>query len=262
MASKKNRKREVNEQTLLRDTFAEYELLTAEEEKALLMRRDDMDAREKLVCHNARLVMSIVRKYEYVSELSFGDLFQIGVEGLLAAIRGFDLEMGVRLSTYATDAIRGNVKKNIRKNSSVYVPDSVKTDINNLTICEKKLAQILNRKPEPEEIAAALNISVEELEQRQAIRENIQAVSLSQSLYGDEDTTLEDTIEDPADLEEKLDLYIALDRLNHREREIIRLHHDLGLSQAEIAIRLGVSKQRIQQLEKAAMEKLKEYLSV
>jgi len=264
MASKRqNAKRDFDEQTMLREVFKEYTLLTAQEERALLMRKDDMDAREKLVCHNCRLVWSIVEGYQYVSDFSFGDLFQLGVEGLMYAINHFDLARDVKLSTYATKCIHGYVVRCIQKNSSIHISEKMMANIYDMVMCERNLTKQLGYVPKPEEISKKLNISLEELEKRRVIQGYIKPMSLSHGFCDDDDKTLEDTIEDNTDLDKNLvmqDLHAALDSLDPREKMIIRLYYGLdmekGQSLTKIAKQMEISKQRVQQIKDKAMNKL------
>lgn len=258
-----------DERAALMKEIGEFQLLSQEEERELLVCKDDREVREKLICHNLRLVSSIVKRYQNVSDLSFADLFQLGTEGLIHAIDLYDIAYQTKLSTYATKVIKGYIVRGLQKSSGVHISDEVSRGVWDVTQCETYLTQQLGCFPTAEQVAQELGISLEELEKRKNIQELLKPLSLSHPHA--EDQTLGDTIEDETDLDrdlelEKLreDMRATLDRLNPRERHILILHYGINaeesMSQEKIAEQLGVSKQRIQQIEKGAMKKLRALL--
>lgn len=261
---KKNKNYE--EWCVFREVFKEYKELTPEQERALLERRDDADAVEQLICHSYRKIHYIIKNYQYVTaDLSYGDLYQLAVESLMSAIRDYDLAYDVRLFTFAGTVIRRDILRCIRKNSTVRVSDELLSKIYTVIRCEKELTQELERSPTPEEIAKKLDITMEELEKRKLVQSCIKPESLSQPCFGEvSEIILADTIEDEnSDPDQNLivqDLHTAMSFLTPREEETIRLYYgfdgDKPLSQAEIAQKMGLSKQRIQQIESRAFQKL------
>lgn len=253
-------------QTMLMEEIGKFRLLSSQEERALLICKNDDAVREKLICHNLRLVCSIVKRYQSVSDFAFCDLFQLGTEGLIHAIDLYDLAYETRLSTFATKVIKRYVERSLAQYSEIHISDGIRHNLWNVTWCEIYLTQQLGCMPTPSQIADELNITLEELEKRREIQKLIRPLSLS--LPCSENAELGDNIEDIFDMDQNLiveklrqDIRTALDRLNPRERHILILHYGIGseepISQEKIAEQLGISKQRIQQIEKSAIKKLR-----
>ena len=265
--ARKRRTEAEYERKLFFEAFQEYKILNAKEERALLMRKNEIDARNQLICHNYRLIFSIAKKYQYLSDYSVYDLFQFGVVGLIEAIENYDPTYDTRLSTLAYRTIQCEVIRRINQNSAVGISENLMKAINEMVLCQRELTSLLEREPMPRELAEKLKISLEELERRRKLHDIIKPISLSQTVYDDEKKTLSDILEDSTDLDEVLDkdlryekLYAALSSLASREQEILRLYYGFdmqkALSQPEIARQMGISKQRVQQIVAKAIETL------
>lgn len=252
--------------------------LSREAERELLLRKEDPAAREALIFHNLRFVISVVKKYQHVSEASFWDLFQLGVEALIGAIEEYNPDYDTRLSTFAKKRIAGCVRRAIRLYRAFYLSEYMDDMLIDMAVAEKKLTAEMERMPTDNELADALNISLEELEKRKEIRKQITPVSLYSAINEEDDQTLADLLEDDSmELDEMLYLqeryrmiHCALDSLNDdnetvaRQKKVIYLRYGLlhgkKLSQAKIAEQMGVSKQMVQQIEKGAKKKLADIL--
>ena len=255
----------------LKQVLQEYKPLTPEQERELLLRKEAPDARELLVYHNLRLVSSIVTDYQHISEANYMDLFQLGVEGLFKAIKGYDPDEGASFSTYATRCISGHVLRAVLEYRAFHLTEYTDKQLREMSVAEKKLTAELERRPTDDELAEELKISLEKLKKRKAIQEQTTAVSLHYGINGEDDQPLENFIEDDdMDLDEQLihlnqarEVHKALNQLNPREKRVIMLHYGFvqeeGISQEKIAQQMGISKQRIQQVEMAAMKKLRKY---
>jgi RNA polymerase primary sigma factor len=221
-------------------------LLTAQEERELARRKDegDEEAKKKLIESNLRLVMSITRNYVN-SGVPLLDLIQEGNLGLIRAVEKFDYKMGYKLSTYATWWIRQAVTR---------------------AIADQVLTQKLNRDPLPHEIAKESGFEVKRVNELLDLVED--PVSLDtpvgdgDSIYGDmlEDVNAEQPDMALAELLRGIELQIALEKLSDRMRHVLELR--FGLAGAtpktleEVGTELGVTRERVRQLESRALREL------
>lgn len=222
-----------------------------------------VSSKEELVNGNLKLVLSILRRYQNRCD-NMDDLFQIGCVGLIKAIDNFDLSHEVRFSTYAVPMIIGEIKRYLRDNNSIRVSRSIK-DLS-LKIMRKKeeLIGILGREPTNSEICNELGIS--EYELASAIDSSKDLVSMFEPIYNDGTDTiyLEDQLEDKKnnlfDLETKLALYEALDKINDKEKYIILKRYIYGKTQVELAEELGISQAQISRIEKNGIDTIKKLI--
>ena len=246
----------------------QYKLLTREEEIELV--NSGEDGRMKLVEHNLRLGVSIAKKYRGQG-VSFGDLIQAANEGIMTAARKFDVNKGYKFSTYATWWARQGVKREIANTSrNIRIPAEVHDNIAKIKrVIEQYLKENNGKMPTDEEICNLSNISLENL--LIAKKHMNSTLSLSNPLKNDEsnDAVLGDFIEDDSlQLDSELDAYFyegfkkLFDNsiLNDREKEIIKLRYGFYGSvynYEEIGKIIKVSKERIRQIEKHAIRKLR-----
>jgi RNA polymerase primary sigma factor len=244
-----------------------YPRLTEQEELELAKRcaQGDEEAVRTMVSANLRLVVAIAKRY-YNGSVPLLDLIQEGAIGLLTAARKFDFSRQVRFSTYAAKWIRQGVMRYIVNNCEpIRVPAHTADLIRRVTLARDELTQQLRREPELSQIAQAVQLPEEKV--HQLLQMQRKTFSL-EAQYGDEE--IEPTIEDlqaPQPLEELVreELVRTMDQLlamlEPRQREILRLHFGMDsvrrLSLDEIGSELGISKERVRQIEKQAMEKLK-----
>jgi RNA polymerase primary sigma factor len=249
---------------------ARYSILTREEElelaKAAL--NGDIKARNELVNHNLRFVVSIAKKY-MGKGLPLLDLIQEGNLGLLTAVDKFDIEKGFRFTTYAAFWIKQSISKAIKEQSrSIRIPIHVIELISSVRKAEKELGQILGREPKTIEIAKYLNLEAKKV--KLAYEWMKDASSLDVTIGDDEDSTLANFVEDDAaaaSFEEIEDndritaIQNVLSTLSERERFIIEHRFGIGLARAEtleeVGVQLGISKERVRQLETSALRKLR-----
>jgi RNA polymerase primary sigma factor len=226
------------------------------------------EAFNHLVTANSRLVISIAKKY-VGRGLTFLDLIQEGNVGLLRAARKFDYKRGHKFSTYATWWIRQAVTRAIADHGrTIRVPVHIGDQLNRLMRLSRELTQELNRQPSTEELAKYSGQPVEKIEQMLEYARI--PVSLDKPVGEDGDSQLGDFIEDedsesPTDRVSQVllreQLLEAIDALPPREQRILRLRYGFQDGQmytlAEIGQRLGITRERVRQLEAQALGRLR-----
>ena len=238
------------------------------EEKEDLFRRireGDAQARQKYIEGNLRLVLSIIKRFSACNE-NVDDLFQIGCIGLIKAIDNFDLGLGVKFSTYAVPMILGEIKRFLRDNASgIRVSRSLKDTAYKAIQARELLTKRNQKDPTMEEIAGEIGISKED------VAYAMDAIQSPMSLYepvyteGGDALCVMDQISDKKNKEEawveRLSLSDAIQKLNSREREIIRLRFFEGKTQMEVADMIGISQAQVSRLEKSALRTMRSYLT-
>jgi RNA polymerase primary sigma factor len=248
-----------------------YPLLTAAQEVELAKRveRGDKQAKDLMINSNLRLVVSIAKRYQGHG-LSLLDLIQEGIIGLIRAVEKFDHRRGFKFSTYATWWIRQAVQRGVgNKARTIRVPVHVLDLERKLARVERELAAKLGREPNDEEIIAAAGVSEDELEQ---VRDSARAVTSLDKPVGEEgdgsqtlgDVVARGTEEGPegeviVSLREQA-VQQAVARLPDPLRQVIELRfgigHDSPASLAEVGRALGLTPDRVRELEQTALEQL------
>src|SRR3954447_975322 len=255
-------------QLFLKD-IGKVRLLTAQEEVDLAKRieRGDLDAKQKMVESNLRLVVSIAKNYRNQG-LPFLDLIQEGTLGLVRAAEKFDYRKGFKFSTYATWWIRQAIARALAdKARTIRIPVHVVEKLNKIGRAERKLVTELGREPTPEEIAEVTGIDPEEVD---SIKRSAQAPVSLEKPVGDEeesefgqfiaDEKAESPFDRAADLLTKEALKEALENLSYRERRVLELRYGLGGEHPrtldEVGRTFNVTRERIRQIENQSLKKL------
>jgi RNA polymerase primary sigma factor len=245
-----------------------YPLLSKEEEVELAqaIERGDLGAKERLVNSNLRLVISNARKYQG-HELPLLDLIQEGILGLIRAAEKFDYRKGFKFSTYATFWVRQAIQRALDNRArTIRIPVHLGQRERKIARAQRDLAARLGREPTEAEVAAAAELSVEE------VRESLEAArvvtSLDRPVGEEEDTSLGSLLaSEERGPEEEVDILLAsdalrraLERLPEREREVVRMRYGvLGaepMPLVEAGRRLGISQDAVRRLERKALAEL------
>jgi RNA polymerase primary sigma factor len=255
-------------QLFLKD-IGKVRLLTAQEEVDLAKRieRGDLDAKQKMVESNLRLVVSIAKNYRNQG-LPFLDLIQEGTLGLVRAAEKFDYRKGFKFSTYATWWIRQAIARALAdKARTIRIPVHVVEKLNKIGRAERKLVTELGREPSSEEIAVVTGIDPEEVG---AIKRSAQAPISLEKPVGDEEESefgqfiADERAESPYDRAvdnlTKEALREALENLSYRERRVLELRYGLGGEHPrtldEVGRTFNVTRERIRQIENQSLKKL------
>lgn len=240
------------------------ELLSEKEKMALLEKaaKGDLDAREKLVQGNLRLVLSVVQRFTNRGE-NLDDLFQVGCIGLIKAIDNFDLDQNVRFSTYAVPMIIGEIRRYLRDYNSVRVSRSLRDTAYKAMQTKENLTRELNREPTIEEIASKMHTARENVVL--ALEAIVEPVSLYESVYSDGADTVSiiDQIGDNNDDRNWIDeiaIRESIKKLGKREKNILSLRFLQGKTQMEVAQEIGISQAQVSRIEKNALKTIKEKL--
>jgi RNA polymerase primary sigma factor len=247
-----------------------YPLLTAAQEIELAKRieKGDMQAKDRMINSNLRLVVSVARKYQGHG-LTLGDLVQEGMLGLIRAAEKFDWRRGFKFSTYATLWIRQSIQRGLENSSrTIRLPVHIAQRERKINRTERELATKLGREPTEDEIAAAVELPVDQvIEIRKAARP---LTSLDQPIGEDGETSFGDliTAQQPAVEDEVVQdagttaVQLAVSSLPERERNVVQLRFGLGGEEPtplrETGRRLGISAERVRQIEEDALARLAE----
>ena len=237
---------------------SELVALTNEETMDLLAkaRENDREAKDQLVYGNLLLVLSVVKRFANRSD-NLDDLFQVGCIGLMKAIDNFDIEHGVRFSTYAVPMIIGEIRRYLRDNNLLRVSRSLKDIAYKALKFKEQYQKTYHKEPTIEEISR--EIGVDEVDIVISLEAMQEPISIYTPIYnnGMDEIYLIDQIMDDSESEDKKILELTIEkgfkRLSKREKRIINDRYYEGKTQMEIAEEIGISQAQVSRLEKNAI---------
>lgn len=223
----------------------------------------DSEARQRLINGNLRLVLSIIKRFDYKNE-SIDDLFQVGCIGLIKGIDNFDTSLNVLPSTYLVPMIIGEIRRYLRDNNFIRVSRSLRDTAYKALQAKERLTLANSKEPTVEEIAKELEITPEEVtEALEAVQE---PVSLYEPVYHNEGDTLyvmdqmSDEKESDSSWLDNISLNEAMEKLSDREKKILTLRFFEGKTQMEVSNEIGISQAQVSRLEKGALNRMKKYV--
>ena len=240
---------------------AKLQTLKNDEMRELLDRshHGDKDARDKLICGNLRLVLSVIQRFTSRGE-NPDDLFQVGCIGLIKAIDNFDPSHEVMFSTYGVPMISGEVKRFLRDNNAVRVSRSMRDTAYRAMQIKEQLTNENGKEPNITEIAKGMELPPEDIVI--ALESIVEPVSLYEPVFSDGGDTIYimDQVKGgttDGDWLEEIAMREAIRDLTDRERKILSMRFIDGKTQTEVAGEIGISQAQVSRLEKGAMSRIK-----
>ena len=240
---------------------AKLQTLKNDEMRELLDRshHGDKDARDKLICGNLRLVLSVIQRFTSRGE-NPDDLFQVGCIGLIKAIDNFDPSHEVMFSTYGVPMISGEVKRFLRDNNAVRVSRSMRDTAYRAMQIKEQLTNENGKEPNITEIAKRMELPPEDVVI--ALESIVEPVSLYEPVFSDGGDTIYimDQVKGgttDGDWLEEIAMREAIRDLTDRERKILSMRFIDGNTQTEVAGEIGISQAQVSRLEKGAMSRIK-----
>lgn len=221
----------------------------------------DMEAKETIIIENSGLIWSVTRRF-LGRGTDADDLYQLACLGFLKAVEGFDLGYGTQFSTYAVPKIAGEIRRYLRDDGAVKVSRSVKERAVTIKTVRSTLTNRLGREPTIGEIVEVTGFSAEDIAMVECATASVESIH---QVTGEESFSLENILTDKQSEEkmiEQISLKQGIENLTERERMVIQLRYFHGLTQQKVSQVLLVSQVQVSRIEKKALEKLHEFLTI
>lgn len=241
-------------------------VLNDDEKRELLIRSQggDSGARQRLICGNLKLVLSVIQKFIGKKDNN-DDIFQVGCIGLVKAVDNFNTALDVKFSTYAVPMIIGEIKRYLRDNNAIRISRSIRDLAYRALVAREELQAGKDREITLSEIAQKLGEKRENI--AMAMEAVVDPISIYEPIYSDSGDSLyvidqlcDNTTADDGWLE-KIALKEAMKKLSKRERKIIEMRYYQNRTQIEIAQHLNISQAQVSRIERGALKKLKKNMS-
>lgn len=246
------------------DTSKLPKLTSSDMEKLMQeVKRGDLNARERFVVANLRLVLSVVHRFGGRGERA-DDMFQVGCVGLMKAIDNFDASLNVKFSTYAVPMIIGEIRRYLRDNNSVRVSRSLRDIAYKALQAKEELSRDCPLEPTIEDISKVIDVPAKTI--NFALDAISDTISLSDPIYSDGGDSIDlidqiaDTKHTDENIFENISIKDAIKTLNGRERDILLMRYFVGKTQTEVSEEIGISQAQVSRLEKNALKVIKEFL--
>lgn len=245
---------------------SKLKVLSEKEKTELLksIKNGSKTARDELINGNLRLVLSVIQRFSSRGE-NLDDLFQVGCIGLIKAIDNFDIDLGLRFSTYAVPMIIGEIRRYLRDYTPIRVSRSLRDTAYNAMKIKERIINETQKEPTVEEIAKEMGVKKETVVI--ALEAIVEPVSLYEPVYFDAGDTIYvmdqigDSNTDVNWIDEIL-LKKAINELGEREKTILSLRFMNGMTQTEVAKEIGISQAQVSRLEKGALNKIKSHQKI
>lgn len=216
----------------------------------------DDGAKEKLIEENVPLIKSIVKRFK--GRLEYDDLMQLGAIGFIKAMQNFDVEYGVRFSTYAVPMISGEIKRFLRDDGAIKVSRWTKSLAQKISAYIDEKLKNGEAEPTVEQLATAFDVDAQEIVFAMDAQHYLLSLSAT---VGDDDFELGDKIATEECEDENIDKMLLKDLIEdlpQREKKVIVLRYFRDKTQSEIAKELGVSQVQVSRIENKVLQKLKD----
>jgi RNA polymerase sporulation-specific sigma factor len=224
------------------------------------IKQGDDSARNEFIFYNIRLVLSIVQRFSPNKD-NTDDIFQVGIIGLIKSIDNFDINLGVRFSTYAVPMIIGEIRKYLRDSNSIKVTRSTRDIAYKAMQAKEKILRETSKDASIKDISEETGLS--EFQIADAMNAISEPISLYETVFHDNGDSMlvmdqiKDTKNNDENWAENMTIDEALKRLNDKEKNIIIKRYFDGRTQMEVAEEIGISQAQVSRLEKNAIDSIK-----
>ena len=237
-------------------------VLDDNEKRELLIKTKggDEDARQRLICGNLKLVLSVIQRFMGKKDNN-DDIFQVGCIGLVKAVDNFNINLDVKFSTYAVPMIIGEIRRYLRDNNAIRISRSIRDLAYRALIAREEIQKVKDGEATVDEIAEKLSEKREDVSS--ALEAIVEPISIYEPVYneGGDSLYVIDQLGDTSASDdgwlENIALADAMKKLSRREKKIIDMRYYQNKTQTEIAELLSISQAQVSRIERGALNKMK-----